>query len=86
MVIKRAPGVLTADFPQAKVVFNTATRMPYILNGTASEIWDLCKKPRCAKGLARYLRDRYGVNAAEAKEDIDRLINELKERGLLKLR
>ena len=83
MVIKRAPGILTADFPPAKVVFNTATHMPYVLNGTASEIWDLCTRPRCAKGLEKYLCDRYGLNAAEAKKDIGKLINEFQERGLI---
>ena len=86
MVIKRARDVLTADFPKAKVVFNTATRMPYILNRTASEIWGLCEKPKSAKSLVKYLRDRYGLDAREAKDDVGRLISELKERGLLKSR
>ena len=72
MVIKRAPGILTSDFPSGKVVFNTATRLPYILNGTASEIWDLCARPRRAERLARYLRGRYGINAAKAEKDIGR--------------
>lgn len=76
---------MTADFPPARVVFNTATRMPYILNGAASEIWGLCERPKSAKGLVKYLRLRYGLDAAQAKRDVGGFIKELKERGLLKL-
>jgi len=83
MVIKRAPGVLTADFPPAKVVFNTATAMPYVLNGTASELWGLCERPRRAGSLVKYLRLRYGVDAGRAKRDVAGFIKELKRRGLL---
>ena len=82
-MIKRASGILTADFPRAKVVFNTATRMPYILNGTASEIWDLCERPKSAKWLIKYLRRGYGVNAGRAKRDVAGFIKELRGRGLL---
>ena len=85
-MIKRAPGILTADFPMARVVFNTATRMPYILNGTASEIWSLCERPRSEKSLVKYLRLRYGLDAGRAARDVGGFIKELKVRGLLKLR
>lgn len=83
MVIKRARGVLAADFPRAKVVFNTATRMPYVLNGTASELWSLCKRPKSVRALVKYLRLRYGVSAEVAKKDVAGFIEELKIRELL---
>jgi hypothetical protein len=85
MRYRRAPGILEADFQRAKVVFNTETRLPFILNGTASEIWELCEKPKDAKALAGYLHTRYGVGVRKAKKDIENLINEFKERGLLKI-
>jgi len=81
---QRAPGILTAEFAPARVVFNTATRMPYILNGAASEIWSFCERPRSEKSLVRYLRLRYGLDAAQAQRDVGGFIKELKERGLLK--
>ncbi len=83
MVIKSASGILTADFPPAKVVFDMATRMPYVLNGTASEIWGLCERPKSVQALVKYLRLRYGVNAGKAKRDVAGFIKELKVRGLL---
>jgi len=84
MVIKRAPGVLTADFPPAKVVFNTATRMPYVLNGTASELWGLCERPRNAVSLVKYLRRRYGLNSVRAKKDVAGFVSDLKRRELIR--
>ena len=86
MIIKRAPGILTAEFAPARVVFNTATRMPYVLNGAASEIWGLCERPKSAESMVKYLRLRYGLDAAQAKRDVGGFIKELKKRGLLKLR
>jgi hypothetical protein len=86
MMIKRAPGVLTADFPSAKVVFNTATHMPYVLNSTASELWGFCKRPKSVESVVKYLRGRYGLDAGRAKRDVCGFIKELKARELLKLR
>ena len=83
MVIKRAPGILTADFPKAKVVFDTAAHIPYVLNGTASELWDLCERPKSAEGLVKYLRRRYGLDAGRAKKDVAGFVSELKRRGLI---
>ena len=83
MVIKKAPGILTSDFSSAKVVFNTKTRLPYILNSTASEIWDLCEeRTRSDEIIARITR-KYGMNAEGAAADVKKFIKELEERGLL---
>ncbi len=85
-MIKRAPGILTADFTQAKVVFNTATRMPYILNGTASEIWNLCDKPMQVDKIVEHLFQKHDIDAKKAAADVKSFVEELKKRGLLKLR
>ena len=86
MVIKRAPGILTADFPPAKVVFNTVTRLPYILNGTASEIWDLCDKPRQVDEIVKRLFQKHDIDASRAASDVKSFVKKLKKRGLLKSR
>ena len=83
MVIKRAPGILTADFPPAKVVFNTATHMPYILNGTASEIWDLCGKPRRMDEIVKRIFQKHDIGVKKAASDVRSFVKELKKRGLL---
>ena len=84
MVIKRAPGILTADFPPAKVVFNTATRMPYVLNGTASQIWDLCGKPKRMDRIAKHLSKEHDISAKRAASDVKSFVKELEKRGLIK--
>ncbi len=83
MMIKRAPGILTANFPSARVVFNTATRMPYILNGTASEIWDLCGKPRQMDKIVKQIFQKHDIGAKRAASDVKSFVRELKKRGLL---
>ena len=83
MVIKRSQKVLTSDFPPRKVVFNTATRVPYILNGTGSEIWDLCDRPRSLDELVDHLFQKHGVDTKSAASDVNAFVKELKKRGLL---
>jgi len=82
--IARSKKVLTADFPQAKVVFNTATRRPYVLNGTASVVWDFCKRPRGVESIVAYLGRRYDVTTARARRDVKGLLDTMRKAGIMR--
>ena len=84
MLVERSKKVLTADFSSAKVAFDTRTRVPYILNNTASQVWELCRTPKNTGELARRLTAEYGISAPNARRDIKRIVMELKKRGLVK--
>lgn len=82
-MIKQSKEVLTADFPPRKVIFHTAAHAPYILNGTASLIWDFCKTPKDENEIITYLRRTYGITATQAKRDTMKFIKELKKKDII---
>ena len=81
--IKRSPDILTADFPSRKVIFNTVTRRPYVLNRAASEIWDYCKKPIDIDDIALRIREKYGIKKARAKNDVSKFLKAMRKKGIL---
>ena len=72
-----------ADFFSGKVVFHAVAYAPYILNDTASGIWDFCKTPKDTGKIVKYLCKRYGIKVSRAREDIKKFVKELKKRGLI---
>jgi len=84
-MIRQSKKVLTADFPPRKVVFNTATHTPHILNSTASLFWDFCRTPKREDKITAYLRRIYGITAAQAKKDIAKFIKELRKKGIIEI-
>lgn len=81
--IKVRIGLVATDFPEGKVIFNTATYVPYILNATAAEIWDFCKTGRSEKEIIKYLCSVYSIDTEVARRDVSRLAKELKRKGLI---
>jgi hypothetical protein len=71
------------DFDSVKVLFHTGTRIPYILNPAAADIWDFCSRPRKLDDIIRYLAEEYGIGMATAKKDAVKFINELEKRKLV---
>ena len=71
------------DFNGKKVILNLGTYMPYILNYTASEVWDFCRRPRNTKDIAAFLSKRYNVSMPVLKKDVRILIKDLKAGGLI---
>jgi len=66
------------------VLFNAATCRPYILNGTASAIWDLCRRPRDTAAIVRHLREGYGVSAARAGRDVKKFLAKMRRAGIMR--
>jgi len=85
-LLQRSPEVLTADFPQAKVIFDLETYTPYTLNHSAALLWDFLRQPRKERGLAAFLEKRYAISSRQARKDAGRFIKDLKKRGLLCLK
>jgi hypothetical protein len=85
-IIRRSKEVLVADFPQSKVILNLETYIPYILNHTASELWDFLKKPKGINKIVAFLQERYKINIMQAKKDSQNFIQDLERIGLIKSR
>ena len=84
-IIKRSNDVSAADFPKGKVIFHTRTHTPYILNGTASAIWDFCETPKGVINVIEYIKRTYGVKDARAKRDVEAFVSEMKKRNVIRL-
>lgn len=82
-MIKRSKKVLSADFPPKKVVFHTEACTSYILNSTASLIWDFCKAPKGENEIIAYLGRTYGITTAQARKDITKFVKELRKKNII---
>jgi hypothetical protein len=82
--VRQSKQVLIADFPESKVIFNLETYLPHILNETASEIWDFCRKPRQVGQMSEFLCKKYDISPSKSKKDVIKLIARLKKIGLFK--
>ena len=80
--VKQSKKVLVAEFTSGKVVFDMEAYRPYILNGTASVIWDYCRRRRSKKDIAEYLGRRYDAGTSAIRRDVNRFVRELKKKGL----
>ncbi|MBM3247914.1 MAG: PqqD family protein [Candidatus Omnitrophica bacterium] len=83
MKIKQVEGLLVASFPNSSVIFNCNNRRSYILNYTASLIWDFCKKPRDIAEIACFIHRKYDLVLSKALRDARSFVARLKKRQLL---
>ena len=79
----RSKKILEADFPEAKVIFDLETYIPYTLNHTAALLWDFLKRPRETKKIIAFLQKKYKISLARAAEDARKFILALKKKGLV---
>ena len=84
-IIERSKDVVAADFPSGKVIFNTVSYRPYILNKTASAVWDYCKAPRNIESVVRYLSREFAVQPARAEKDVKALVDGMRKRKVIRL-
>ncbi len=85
-LITRSKKTLAADFPsaKAKVIFHTASYRPYILNESASAIWDFCETPRDVRSIVAFLREKYGVSATRARRDVKRFLDKTRKARIIR--
>jgi len=55
----------------------------HVLNSTARELYLLCDGTRTTDDLARTLVERYGIEEQTAQRDVDEVLAQLVELGLL---
>jgi len=82
MKIRQSKETRSVDFPNSLVVFSLKSYRSYILNNTASEVWNFCKGLRDSDEIVKFLSKRYNISISKARRDINRLIADLKKKGL----
>jgi PqqD family protein of HPr-rel-A system len=82
-ILRRAPGLLFERVGDDTAVLDPATGDYTRLNATGSALWELLATPATAADLADRLAREFGLDRATAREDADRFVGMLRERGLL---
>ncbi len=67
------------------VVLNLRDGMYYGLNATGSHIWRLIDEPRSLRDLLDRLVQRFDVDRARCREDLVALLNDLADKGLVRI-
>lgn len=81
--LTRSPGALYERVGDDTAVLDPVTGEYTRLNSTGSALWDVLATPTTAAELGDHLAREFGLDAATAREDVDRFLDMLRERGLL---
>lgn len=65
------------------LIVDPAERKAYLLNETASRVWELCALPRTIDDLVAGLESDYDVPAAQLRREVTALINHFLDNHLL---
>jgi hypothetical protein len=55
----------------------------YTFNDAGTQLWSMIESGQSAAELARYLENRYGIDALQAKSDAESFLQELADEGLI---
>lgn len=67
------------------VILNLESGLYYTLNEVGTKIWELLSKGHNLDEIAELIQGEFEVSKPLVSKDIDSLVNELKEEGLLKV-
>ncbi len=81
--VRRADGLLTADVGGELLMMSVEQGRYFNLNSVGSRIWELLAAPVAVDGLVDALTAEYDVTPAEARQEVQRFLGALRERGLL---
>lgn len=81
--VRRADGLLTADIDGELLMMSVEQGRYFNLNSVGSRIWELLATPMAVDGLVDALTAEYDVTSTEARQEVERFLGALRERGLL---
>ncbi len=83
--LRRVDGLETEELPSGEtVVLHPETGVAVVLNPMGGVVWALCDGRRSAGEIADFIcRNVEGADGAKARDDVDALARQLKERGLV---
>jgi hypothetical protein len=77
--------VLTAHLEGEAVLLDMVTRKYFQLNGTAAKIWKYLERGTDRRDLVTRLCSEYDVEPGVAETELGRILDELTDRGLLRV-
>ena len=74
---------LECDLPGEKVILDLNSDHYFGMNAVASRIWTLIQEPIETGDIVEKLLEEYEVEREQAERDVERLLAEMKEKGLV---
>jgi hypothetical protein len=65
------------------VLINLATGVYYSMRGSGAYVWSQLESGSSVARLSDSLADRYGIGSERARQDVERLVDELRTEGLI---
>lgn len=78
-----APQILETELGEEISLYDPTTENVVVLNTTASDIWRLSDGESSLDEMVRLLAAAYGVNAEQIRPEVERVIGEFQDQGLL---
>jgi len=82
-IISASPDVIVCDLDNAKALLNLKTGTYFGLNGSAGLVWESLSEPQTYRDVYDTLLAHFDVEEQVLKVDLDRLLADLNERGLV---
>lgn len=83
ILIARNPAFLFTETEGEYVLMSIETGKYYLIEHTASRIWELLEKPASVSELVQTLNEEYEVNIDQCQTEVTAFIEQLLSKGLL---
>ena len=77
---------ISCDLAGESVILEFKSSMYYGLNETATDIWELIRKPISVNEIINSIKEEYGIDPKICEEDILKLLEEMNEKGLIEIK
>lgn len=84
-VIASNSAQLSTDLGGEFIILSLVDEVYYGLDGVGARIWELIQEPRTVAFLSQTICDEYDVEADRCANDIETLLTDLSERGLIEI-
>lgn len=82
-IYQKNPSVLCTELEDGAVLLNLDTKYYYTLNSTGLRIWQIMDELKAPLDIAQKLTIEYDVDKEKAKTSVVRLMEDLKQEGLI---
>lgn len=82
-IYQKNPSILCTELEDGAILLNLDTKYYYTLNSTGLRIWQIMDELKDPLEIAQKLAVDYEVDKEKAKASVVRLLEELKQEGLI---
>lgn len=79
-------GMIVKEMGEETVLYDQEANEVHSLNATAALIYNLCDGERGLVEIVEEILSRFDIDEKTARRDVERVLSELKEKGILKER